>query len=490
MVFSKNSREAGSNQEAPSFSVWTRLKSKFKYQPSTESKKSSKSTHNIKVEQKRIDVDPILESNSGETNTEGGYPTPSEFGGYESNTPQSVDAITLDLEVEGGGEKIKDVINEILNIKSKSAPTTVTTQFITPLDSPLPSTPSSSLVEYDTSPSVALLHPRKEDRVISLDDTLSAEECNVKHANLKTLVTLGAGAFGRVDLVKDTVTNQSFALKTISKVKVSSKPSSIAHLYNEKRALQTIESDFIVKMYKTFNLDDKVCFLFEPILGGELFTFMQINKRFTEKMAKYYAACAIVGIEDIHANGMVYRDLKPENLLISSDGRLKFADFGFAKTIKPWAKTFSLVGTPEYLPPEIIANEGHDRGFDMWTLGVLIFEMLSRRTPFHDRHRRTMFNKICNVSYTFPSYFPASAADLVRRLLRRRPIYRLGVVAGISAIKEHPWFDGFDWDALRAGTMKAPYVPKIRSTTDASNFVRVNKDKIPKFPEYTKDQAI
>lgn len=464
---------------APSFGVWGRFKAKLKYTLSandTKSKSDDTSKLESKSNSKSAGEHSVTVDEAGSSHSEG-YRNPSDTQIYESSVDDEGRAGAPEISSKSVGTATKE--NEAKDAKDSTP---------TPKHTLPKKTMSAPVSRQATEQSISAPKPDKIGILAHLEE--SVLECNAEYENLQIIVTLGAGAFGRVDLVQDRMTGRSYALKTISKVKVASKASSIAHLYNEKKALQTIKSDFVVKMYKTFNLEHKCCFLFEPILGGELFTFMQINKRFTERMSRFYAGCTILALEDIHNMGMVYRDLKPENMLIGSDGYLKFADFGFAKTLKPWAKSFSLVGTPEYLPPEIIANEGHDRGFDMWTLGVLIYEMLSRRTPFHDRHRRTMFNKICNVRYSFPAFFPAEAADLVRNLLRRRPIYRLGVVGGMESIKKHPWFDGFDWEALRNRTMKAPYVPKVRSSTDTSNFARVNKDKVPKFPSYTKDQAI
>ena len=186
---------------------------------------------------------------------------------------------------------------------------------------------------------------------------------------------------------------------------------------------------------------------------------------------RFYAGCVIEGFEHLHSMNMVYRDLKPENLVLDKSGYVKITDFGFCKVLDENGKTFTLCGTPDYLAPEIIYGKGHGVGVDIWTLGILIYEMLASMPPFYDRDATNIYRKIVRTNPSYPAYFSSAAKDLIKRLLRKRPTERIGcTVGGIKTLKTHPWFKGFDWQKLQKQQMKSPYKPKIKSETDISNF--------------------
>jgi len=184
----------------------------------------------------------------------------------------------------------------------------------------------------------------------------------------------------------------------------------------------------------------------------------------------FFAASIVLAFEYMHSKGIIYRDLKPENLLLTEKGYLKITDFGFAKKIKD-KRTWTLCGTPDYLAPEVVSGQGHDRSVDWWTLGILIYEMLASYPPFYDEDPMKTYAKIMHGQVAFPMHFSKHAVDLIKRLLHPKPTKRLGVLkGGAKLIKQHPWFKNFDWEQFEKQTMKAPIILPVKSKEDLSNF--------------------
>jgi len=188
----------------------------------------------------------------------------------------------------------------------------------------------------------------------------------------------------------------------------------------------------------------------------------------------------------MHSKGIIYRDLKPENLLLTDKGYLKITDFGFAKKIKE-KRTWTLCGTPDYLAPEVVSGQGHDRSVDWWTLGILIYEMLASYPPFYDEDPMKTYAKIMHGQVAFPMHFSKQAVDLIKRLLHPKPTKRLGVLkGGAKLIKQHPWFKGFDWEAFEKQSMKAPIILPVKGKEDLSNFEEY-PDEDQQWEEYVPD---
>jgi len=239
---------------------------------------------------------------------------------------------------------------------------------------------------------------------------------------------------------------------------------------SEKNIMMEINHPFCIRLYATYKDNDRLYFLLEPGLGGELFTILRARTLFDEDTSRFYAACVIMAFDNLHQNNIIYRDLKPENLMLDSDGFLKVTDFGFAKKI-PNGRTYTLCGTPDYLAPEIVAGKGHGKGVDWWTLGVLIYEMLASYPPFYDEDPMKSYSKIVSGVVNYPAHFSKDAIDLISKLLHLKPTKRLGVAkGGGEEIKKHPWFKNFSWTNLYDRKLKAPIKPDIKSTEDTSNF--------------------
>eukprot|EP00466_Bigelowiella_natans_P016409 jgi/Bigna1/132776/aug1.19_g7484 len=306
----------------------------------------------------------------------------------------------------------------------------------------------------------------------------------VKFEDLQVIGRLGNGAFGLVRLVEDKKNpGKTFALKAVSKLKVV-RSKQEAHLVNEKRILSRVHHPFCTRLYATYQDDRSVFFLIEPCLGGELFTILRSNTSFSESTSKFYAATVVEIFCYLQHRNIIYRDLKPENLLLDSRGYLKMTDFGFAKS-----KTYTLCGTPDYLAPEIVVGKGHGKAVDWWTLGVLIYEMVAGYPPFYASKPMRTYQKIIHAKVKCPVHFSLEVVSIIKKLLNRKPSARLGVThGGPEVVKKQAWFKGFKWDKLMACQLKPPIIPKVKSTTDIGNFRKARK-KDPEPPEYHGDNT-
>mmetsp|Transcript_23075 Transcript_23075/g.41691 ORF Transcript_23075/g.41691 Transcript_23075/m.41691 type:complete len:796 (-) Transcript_23075:213-2600(-) len=298
---------------------------------------------------------------------------------------------------------------------------------------------------------------------------------------------LGAGGFGTVELWEHKSTGNTYALKGISKgfiVKTGMQDSVIT----EKNILFMTNSEFIIRLFETYNSKQSIFFLMEPALGGELYSIYQRKGLYgSEKHAKYYASGVVIAFEHLHERRIIYRDLKPENLLLNEKGHLKVTDMGLAKFVI--GKTYTTCGTPDYFAPEVIASTGHTHAVDWWMLGVLIFELMTGAAPFEaPRPMHIYANVLKGInSVKFPPQLNAACVDIVKAFCQHEPADRLPMLSGGSKnIKDHAWYKGFSWEKLSNFTLEAPFSPKVKSKKDLANF-SVHPDEMPKFLEYVDD---
>jgi len=299
----------------------------------------------------------------------------------------------------------------------------------------------------------------------------------VAFEDLEILGTLGKGSFGHVQLVQDKKMGATYALKAVSKFRIV-ETGQQGHIMSEKNVMMQLNHPFLIRLYQTYKDRDKLYFLLEPMLGGELFTFLRNQTLFDENTSRFYAACVVSAFEYMHDLDIIYRDLKPENLLFDELGYVKIADFGFAKKVSDSGRTWTLCGTPDYLAPEIVAGKGHDKGVDWWTLGILIYEMLASYPPFYDEEPMKTYAKIINGEVLYPSHFSKPAISLIRKLLNRKAAKRIGVgKGGGRMVRKHMWFEPVDFDRLYHKQIEAPMIPQIKSKTDLGNYCDVEGEE-------------
>ncbi|XP_062927665.1 cGMP-dependent protein kinase 1 isoform X1 [Mobula hypostoma] len=309
----------------------------------------------------------------------------------------------------------------------------------------------------------------------------SAFFSNLKLCDFNIIDTLGVGGFGRVELVQlKSEESKTFAMKILKKRHIVDTRQQ-EHIRSEKQIMQEAHSDFIVRLYRTFKDSKYLYMLMEACLGGELWTILRDRYRednikrgsFDDATTRFYTACVVEAFAYLHFKGIIYRDLKPENLILDHRGYAKLVDFGFAKKIGFGKKTWTFCGTPEYVAPEIILNKGHDISADYWSLGILMYELLTGSPPFSGPDPMKTYNIILRGidMIEFPKKITKNAANLIKKLCRDNPSERLGNLKnGVKDIQKHKWFEGFNWDGLRKGTLTPPIVPNVTSPTDTSNF--------------------
>ena len=280
--------------------------------------------------------------------------------------------------------------------------------------------------------------------------------------------TLGTGSFGRVRIAKNKKTQEYVAIKIMKKMEII-KSKQADHIANEIKILSMIEHPFVIK-FGGFTQDEKNLYLdLELINGGELFTYLRGVGRFPIDQARMYIAEIISIFDYLHSKNIIYRDLKPENILIHKSGYLKLTDFGFAKIVE--GRTYTLCGTPEYLAPEIILNKGHGKPVDWWTCGILLYEMIAGIDPFSDDDPMMVYQKILKGKIKFPSGFDSNAKSLIKHLLDQDLTKRYGNLKnGVKDITGHRFFKNFEWNKLLEKDLPPPYVPKVKSNNDISNF--------------------
>jgi RAC serine/threonine-protein kinase len=288
----------------------------------------------------------------------------------------------------------------------------------------------------------------------------------------KLIKVIGKGSFGKVFLVREIKTSQMFALKVLKKDNII-KRNQVEHTKTERSVLGYVKHPFIVGLNMAFQSREKLYFVLDYCAGGELFFHLGKLGKFKESRSRFYAAEIILAISYVHTLDIIYRDLKPENVLLDGTGHIRLTDFGLSKEgiSSSSSGANSFCGTPEYLAPEILNRQGHGRGVDWWSLGALLYEMLTGLPPFYCQDRERLFEKIRKSELHYPASLSTNAKHVLRGLLTKDPTRRLGSgEKDAEEIKPHPFFASIDWEKLQRGEIAPPWAPTITGNQDTSQF--------------------
>lgn len=289
-----------------------------------------------------------------------------------------------------------------------------------------------------------------------------------KPSDFEYIKVLGVGSYGKVLLVRERKTGKLFAQKQLKKASIILQNKTVERTINEKSILESVSHNSIVKLYYAFQDYDKLYLILEYLDGGELFQHLQQEKFLSETNAAVYLAQMVLGLEHLHNIGIVYRDLKPENCLLDSNGYLVLTDFGLSKVgLNDDELCTSLIGTPEYMAPEILQDIPYDYAVDFWSLGCVMFDMLTGSPPFTGNNNKRIMDKILANKFKVPFYLSQDAKDLLLRLLKKNPEKRL---TNFQAVKSHRFFRKIDWKEIESRSFEPPIVPIITDPILAENF--------------------
>lgn len=301
---------------------------------------------------------------------------------------------------------------------------------------------------------------------LTLKDTASLDDFDL-------IRTIGVGAFGRVICVRNRKNRKFYALKVLQKERVV-RLDQVQRVYNEKRILQSVVNPFLVDLRFVFKTNSYLFFVMPLIRGGEIYHYIKTFHGFTEYQTKFYSGQIILAFQYLHSLDIVYRDLKPENVLLECDGYIKIIDFGFAKRLDN-GMTTSFVGTPEYMAPEMLIRtkrlEGYGCSVDWWTLGIFIYESASGEAPFAGSSLLQLFDSVVRKKYKMPSHFGDALTDLIDNILQVDLALRIGCKGkGAEEIKSHAFYSGLNWEALFDKKVPTEFVPSCQGEDFTKNF--------------------
>lgn len=295
---------------------------------------------------------------------------------------------------------------------------------------------------------------------IQLLKRIDLQDDSVGLHDLCPIKVLGKGMFGNVYLAINKKTQTNYAIKTVPRTKIFAYDIH-ENLILERKILLQIDHPLIYKLVKTFKDNERIYYLIEFVRGRDLFDVLRILNILTDDYSKFYAACIFLMLEHLHERNIIYRDLKPENVMVDEEGYPKMIDFGTAKVVN--GRTYTVVGTPHYMAPEVIMGKGYGLSADYWCVGIMIYEFMCGGVPFGEDEEDPVriYEKVLERRLVYPSFALLSlkAGPIIEQLLNKNPAMR----GSVETIKNHSWFSGVNWDALLGKQLAAPHIPKLES---------------------------
>lgn len=307
-----------------------------------------------------------------------------------------------------------------------------------------------------------LTHLRDGDQLIAV---LSCPvPFSLSRDHFEFLKVIGKGGSATVLQARKLDTGQLFAVKVLNK-RCLQREDKVSQSLTERSILAKMSHPFVVKLHYAFQTASDLYLVLDFCPGGELFYHLKGLKRLTENQAKFYFGEILLAIEYLHSMNVLYRDLKPENVLLDVDGHVRLTDFGVSKeNVSNRTTRSSFCGSPEYMSPEMLSARGHTRSVDYYSLGALLYELLTGLPPFYHPDRATMYKIIQCEEVRFPTYLSSEACDLLARLLDKNPATRLGSKQGAIEVKSHPWCLQIPWERLLLKSKSPPFTPNLRQS--------------------------
>ena len=366
----------------------------------------------------------------------------------------------------------QDLVDRLL-LKTQQRTTSLQAlQVFTTRMTPRAKSPIAPIEEEESS-------PRASPRNLHFSD----EENEVKMPgpiDFLPICILGKGSFGEVYLVRKIQTGEELAMKVLSKEKIFGRKLQ-RYALTERRIMSYIRHPFIIRLHCAFQTPEKLVLVMSYCQGRELSQALSREKKFTEERARIYLCELVLALEELHRHHVVYRDLKPENVLLDAEGHVVLTDFGLAKEgVGDTSMTNSFCGSPAYLAPEMLRKQGHSQNVDWYILGVLLYEMITGAPPYFSSNRDLMFQNIQKATLRFPKGTSPAAKDLMTKLLERDPVSRLGSgVSGSEEVKSHSFFEGIDWEAVYRRELQPPrpVAAKVKTHTYSQERVYGNMEK-------------